>query len=361
MTLTETDYSTAPCLESGPIAQAAQAFVEAAARLGESRSASIIRAWSVAHIFGQTEALFASGEEPISGFNRLLTGTAEIFKGLAGTGFLPGPAGPGADTNGESVETITGNHYGNLFKGFSQAAFWEETAKLLRIRLERNAIDLTGLEKKTLLDVGCGGGRYTAAWKSLGAGEAVGVDISAINIADAQRRVSDAGMKGVRYELGDVLQLPYPENSFDIVFSNGVLHHTRDWNKGIAELLRVLKPGGLGWLYLIENPGGLFWDSIEILRAVMRNEQHHTARTALQMVGVPGNRIFYMLDHVMVPINERLTPAQIEKSLASAGATGIRRLTRGSDFDRVEQIYLGAPYAEIKYGVGENRYVFSKA
>ena len=83
--------------------------------------------------------------------------------------------------------------------------------------------------------------------------------------------------------------------------------------------MRVLRPGGSGWLYLIENPGGYFWDLVEVLRVIMRNEDRGAARTALQSVGIPANRIFYMLDHVMVPINVRLTPGQIEDTLREAG------------------------------------------
>ena len=67
-----------------------------------------------------------------------------------------------------------------------------------------------------------------------------------------------------------------------------------------------------------------------------------------------------MLDHVMVPINIRLRPEEIEYCLAKAGATGVRRLNRGTDFDRIEKIYQEEPFATVKYGVGENRYVFSK-
>jgi hypothetical protein len=67
-----------------------------------------------------------------------------------------------------------------------------------------------------------------------------------------------------------------------------------------------------------------------------------------------------MLDHVMVPINTRLTPDQVEECLMNAGAKQIRRLNRGTDFDKVEYIYKKIPYAAAKFGVGENRYIFTK-
>lgn len=78
------------------------------------------------------------------------------------------------------------------------------------------------------------------------------------------------------------------------------------------------------------------------------------------MIGMPPNRIFYMLDHVMVPINVRLTPKEIGECLDAAGATQIRRLKRGADFDRIEHLYWNKPYADVHFGVGKNRYVFSK-
>jgi SAM-dependent methyltransferase len=311
------------------------------------------------------ERIFASGVEPIAAVNQSLEGmtrflTVATESGFAELGSISNNGHHNSSAAQPSIKDVTGEHYGQLFQAFSSTSFWDEPVRLLRQRLERNDIAVTGLQNKELLDAGCGGGRYTVAWRLLGTKTATGVDVSPTNIADAQRRVSQAGIDGVSFGCGDVLQLPFETNSFDIAFSNGVLHHTTDWEKGIAELVRVLKPGGLGWLYLIEDPGGLFWDSIEILRAVLKDDERETARGALQALGMPANRIFYMLDHVMVPVNVRLTPGQVEGALTNSGAANIRRLTRGTDFDRIEQIYQRQPYAGVKYGVGESRYVFSK-
>ena len=139
-----------------------------------------------------------------------------------------------------------------------------------------------------------------------------------------------------------------------------MLHHTTDWKKGVKEHVRVLKEGGLGWQYLIENPGGIFWDNVEICRIILRDVEKSFARSVLKTLGLPSSRIFYMLDHIMVPINERLTPQDIENEYMKAGAKNIKRLTRGTDFDRVERIYQRDPFAQEIYGVGENRYIFTK-
>jgi ubiquinone/menaquinone biosynthesis C-methylase UbiE len=353
----------APCLDEGLIAGTAQEAVVAARNLGASKWASLARAWCVPYLFDGMEAIFDTGEEPVSRINRLLAELARFLNLAISSGF----AELGCTNKGDlpqrydsDIEDVTGEHYGRLFREFSPASYWDEPVDLLSLRLSRNEIDTTSLDAKEVLDAGCGGGRYTVAWRLLGAGRAVGIDLSPLNIADACERVRQAGIEQVEFKVGNVLDLPFADDSFDIVFSNGVLHHTLNWEMGVAELLRVLRPGGMGWLYLIEKPGGLFWNVIEVLRVIMRNERRDFARAALQILGIPANRIFYMLDHVMVPINVRLTRQEIEDTLARSGGMNIRRLTRGADFDRIEQIYQRDHYAEVKYGVGENRYVFSK-
>jgi len=370
--ITNEDFKRAPCLQEGPISNSARALVTAARRLGNDHRASHLRGCCVLNLFENSERIFASGEEPIAAFNQMLdklTGMLnEAVDGNSDAKSAETSNRPKANGNGDrsaiaqapDVKEITGNHYGRLFRGFSDKSFWDEPLRLLKTRVERNEISIDGLNEKTILDAGCGGGRYSVAWRLLGAGKVVGLDASEIGIADARKRVSEANVESVEFEQGNVLELPYADNSFDVVFSNGVLHHTTDWQRGINELVRVLKPGGLGWLYLIENPGGLFWDVVEILRVIMADEDRDNARDVLNFMGVPANRVFYMLDHVMVPINLRLPCDEIEQCLASSGATNIRRLTRGADFDRVERISQKQPYAELKYGVGESRYTFSK-
>lgn len=363
MLATEYLQSTVPCLESGPIAEAARALVEEARQLGDSSGATMLRAWTVAHVFARSEEIFGSGEDPVPGFNLMLEEATDSLRSLRRSRFLElgAEASPGESSEDGAVEQVTGRHYGQLFSSFSVDSFWREARDLLRLRLERNGLDPARFEGRSAIDVGCGGGRYACAWRALAAKPVLGVDISEINIEDAQRRADEGGLSDIEFRVSDVLDLQLEDSSFDIVFSNGVLHHTSDWKRGVRELVRILRPGGFGWLYLIENPGGLFWDSIELLRMVMQKDSRESARRSLDALNLPGNRIFYMLDHVMAPINLRLTPAEIESALRDAGATAIRRLDRGADFDRVEQIHRGVPYAETIYGVGENRFVFSKA
>lgn len=353
------DLQIAPYLQDSAFAREAVELVEAAHNLGTARWADMLRVWCVPYLFLNQEKDFASGDDPLILFKKRLMQLSSFLNNASEMQILSTFIDESNKSN-LSIEEITGEHYGHLFAPFDAKSYFDEPKQLLSTRLERNSISLPNLNNSIILDAGCGGGRYTIAWSLLGAKETIGLDISPIGIETARKHVANSSINSVKFYEGNVLELPFENDTFDIVFSNGVLHHTIDWEKGVQELIRVMKPKGLGWLYLIERPGGIFWDMIDILRAILRTTPRVVARLTLELLGVPVNRIFYMLDHVMVPINIRLTPKEIENVLTNAGATAIRRLERGTDFDRIEQLYQQHPYASIKFGIGENRYVFSK-
>lgn len=325
--------------------------------LPSSNYSAVLKTWAAYYLFTAAESAFNQNDNPtpalIMTLNRLERVLTEAY--TLNPHFL---GAYDTENLGDTIEAVTGNHYCNLFKAWDDEHYFQEAADLLATRLIRNDIDLGRISDWNVLDAGCGGGRYSAAWSKLGAKSVTGLDFSEENIATARERVR---LNNVTFKHGNVLDIPFEDNSFDVVFCNGVLHHTPDWRRGAGEIVRVLKPGGLGWLYLIENPGGYFWDVIEILRTFMLDVDKELARASLRLIGVPQNRIYYILDHIMVPINTRITEAEIEETLAGYGATNIHKFRRGADFDRIEHIYQGVPYARMKYGVGENRYTFTKA
>jgi len=353
------------CIQNPIYGSAPEELVTMFEKLPKDTFHDYFRVLSVPYLFHQCETIFKSKDEPIGLFvealNKLKQSTVITLenKGIHEI-FLGSIEHTDDEHFEEEVKNHTGQHYGNLFKEFNHTSYFEETKKLLETRLNRNGIVIPNIDQLTLLDQGCGGGRYTTAWKLLGVKKAVGLDVSEIGLDDAKYRANIAGIDNIEFIKGSVLEMPFENESFDIVYSNGVLHHTEDWQKGISEQLRVMKKGGFGWQYLIENPGGIFWDKIEILRAILKNVNKKFAQNILRSIGIPMNRVFYMLDHVMVPINTRLTPEELINELEKNGAINIKRLTRGTDFDRVEAIYNSIPFAKEKFGVGENRFIFNK-
>jgi ubiquinone/menaquinone biosynthesis C-methylase UbiE len=93
------------------------------------------------------------------------------------------------------------------------------------------------------LDGGCGTGVCSLALAEL-ADEVVGFDLSSGSLNTARRLAQGLGLSNVTFKQGSLLDISFPDETFDLVFSWGVIHHTTDPIRALDELVRVLKPGG---------------------------------------------------------------------------------------------------------------------
>jgi len=97
-------------------------------------------------------------------------------------------------------------------------------------------------------------------WLKAGA-QATGVDISSASLERAKLRCEMAGYTP-DLRVSDAERLPFPDNTFDIVYSYGVMHHSPDTQQCIREAWRVLKPGGALRIMLYHHPsltGFMLW------------------------------------------------------------------------------------------------------
>ena len=116
--------------------------------------------------------------------------------------------------------------------------------------LEKTGFRPEDLEGKLVLDVGCGMGRFSDIASKWGA-TVVGIDLtSAVDAAHA----NIGGRDNVHLAQADVFKLPFRDQSFDFIFSIGVLHHTPNTREAFEQLPRLLKPGGriAIWVYSTE-------------------------------------------------------------------------------------------------------------
>jgi ubiquinone/menaquinone biosynthesis C-methylase UbiE len=93
-----------------------------------------------------------------------------------------------------------------------------------------------------LLDVGCGNG---AALIHLA--HTLGLDVTGLDIDPDQIQTAAQAARGLpsaRFLVSDATKLPLPDDRFDIVYTNKATHHVSDWPHAIAEMARVLTPGG---------------------------------------------------------------------------------------------------------------------
>jgi SAM-dependent methyltransferase len=96
---------------------------------------------------------------------------------------------------------------------------------------------------KRLLEVGVGAGTDFLQWVRAGA-RATGVDLTGEAVEHVRRRLEVYGLSADEVRVADAESLPFPDGSFDVVYSFGVIHHTPDTAKALAEIVRVCRPGG---------------------------------------------------------------------------------------------------------------------
>lgn len=257
------------------------------------------------------------------------------------------------------LEGLIPTLYGSLWVGYDDAQ-WEQSIELFGERLARNGFDLGWFRGKDCLDAGCGGGRYTVAMARLGARQAVGVDLGEVGLADAAKRAQAEPGDNITFRRASVLDLRFEDASFDFVCCNGVLHHTTDPERGLAEIWRVLRPGGYLWLY-VYGQGGVQWEMVDLVRILLQPVPPEETHAVLSLLGVPANRRFDFMDPAYVPIQLRYAATEVEAWLTRQGFTDIQRLMAGVAYDTNARLAAGGEAARTIWGEGELRYLARKA
>jgi ubiquinone/menaquinone biosynthesis C-methylase UbiE len=101
------------------------------------------------------------------------------------------------------------------------------------------------------VDLGCGAGQLVMELARHAPGlHVTGIDLSQKMLADARQSAQQAFLRDrVDFRLGNVEEIPFPEQSLDLVVSTGSLHHWTDPLKVLNEIDRVLKPGGAFYIF----------------------------------------------------------------------------------------------------------------
>src|SRR5579864_8230346 len=132
-----------------------------------------------------------------------------------------------------------------------------------RYSLEPHIFDFAQFQSSRglrVLEIGVGMGADYLEWLKAGAA-ATGVDLSAASIEKARQRCVLAGHQA-DLRVADAESLPFEDDSFDVVYSYGVMHHSPDTAQCIREARRVLKPGGRASIMVYHHPsitGAMLW------------------------------------------------------------------------------------------------------
>ncbi|MBV9361891.1 MAG: class I SAM-dependent methyltransferase [Betaproteobacteria bacterium] len=189
------------------------------------------------------------------------------------------------------------------------------------------AIDLLGDAKGRLLEVGCGPAVMTPELLAMGF-EAHGIDVSCEMIRRARQRMAGHPLeKRCRFSVDDVERLHIAEGSCDAVLCMGVLEYLPRYSRALAEIARVLKPGG-----------------IAVIALPNRASAYHVARDAWSKLRaferrLRGRRAPYSLAH------NRCVPWQFDRELANAGL--VKDASRACNF-------MFFPLQELAPGIADS-------
>jgi ubiquinone/menaquinone biosynthesis C-methylase UbiE len=132
--------------------------------------------------------------------------------------------------------------------------------------LARMMVPAGRVQGAVALDAGCGSGEFTRQIAAHGAGLAIGMDVSGA-VDEAAERCRD--LPNAQFVQGNVLAPPFKPAVLDLVWSSGVLHHTPDAAGGHRALSRLVKPGGVFYVYVFArrfNPFRFTKDVLDALR-----------------------------------------------------------------------------------------------
>ncbi len=131
-------------------------------------------------------------------------------------------------------------------------------------------IDYPELKGKQVLEIGCGAGSISARLANSGA-QLTAIDLTEHAVALARRRFELFGLAGNILQM-DARTLKFPTESFDFVWSWGVIHHSSETERIITEICRVLKPGGEARIMVYHRNSIWFKVHYVLVRGVLMGE-----------------------------------------------------------------------------------------
>ncbi|MBF0192608.1 MAG: methyltransferase domain-containing protein [Magnetococcales bacterium] len=230
---------------------------------------------------------------------------------------------PQPDDDRHQIATITGKLYASIWDRFSKEE-WERFSNDHFYRWSPLPVPAGFFRNKICLDAGCGSGRAVRTLLLEGAGKVCAIDAGSGCIRNTRERNADHSDR-LEVQLASVLDIPYPDHTFDFVHCDGVLHHTTDPHQGFRELHRVLKPGGT-MVIAVYGKGGLM--NLAIYSARLFRHVIPESWTWAICKRLSRNPVtwYAIMDCMYVPIRENYRDSDIRAWFAAFGYPDVQRL-----------------------------------
>ena len=217
-----------------------------------------------------------------------------------------------------------------------------------------NAAEVGG---KSALDAGCGTGIFSIIFANHGAGKVTGIDISEGSLGTARSLMEKFQLDNTEFQQQDMLNLPFADSSFDIVWAWGTVHHTTDPYGAISQLIRVLKPGGSLLLAVYTRTRLTFLH--EIIRKTLVRTPRKSWTLLSKILAVFLSPVVYffkkreksrkgekleelILDWYFVPIRHYYKPEEIREFLEKQGFVIEKFLPASGRFDSTSNFIFKA-------------------
>jgi ubiquinone/menaquinone biosynthesis C-methylase UbiE len=210
---------------------------------------------------------------------------------------------------------------------------------------------------RSVLDAGCGTGIFSIIFANQGAGRVTGIDISEGSLGTARGLKEKFGLDSAEFMKQDMLDLPFADASFDIVWAWGTVHHTTDPFQAIDQLIRVLKPGGALLLAVYTRTRLTFIHEIIRKTLVRTPRRSWTCLSKVMALFLAPVVLFFkkreksrkgekleelILDWYFVPIRHYYRPEEIRKYLEDKGFAIEKFLPASGRFDSTSNFIFKA-------------------
>jgi len=315
--------------------------------------------FSSANLFLWHLDAFAKDGDPVPEFVSVFdraSRTLEMVRdsGVCGQYF---PVNAAAVSDDKAFEDHVSGLFSDVWLDMTDDIYFEQSYQFTKERFEKSGFDPFEVFKgKVVVDAGCGSGKFSAALARFGAAKVIGLDIGERGLEFARKQAGKVPYGDrLDYRFGSLLDMPLENESVDMVWSNGVIHHTLGYETCLKEFQRVTKRGGSLFLYVNGRMGLL-----ELLMDTLRLSTEVVPRSLFQhflrLQGINSGRLYWMMDFLFAPY-EWKSDADVQALMTKNGFADIRQLQRGVASDQIEQISVGLPYGKVKYGEGQLKYL----
>lgn len=184
-------------------------------------------------------------------------------------------------------------------------------------------------KRDTVIDLGSGAGNdcFVARHETGAEGKVIGIDFTPAMIAKARMNAEKLGYNNVEFREGDIDNMPVSDNVADVIVSNCVLNLVPDKQKVIAEIFRVLKPGGhfsISDIVLVGNLPDALCEDAEmyagcVAGAIQKNEYlQHLKDAGFQQINLQKEKVITIPDDIL---GKYLSDQEVEEF--NKGVTGI--------------------------------------